>query len=150
MTKWFPLRVGAFYYFVEESIYPVGEMIHWLMQLKDYVPIQQQERGKSIVFTVLVTNRESFCNPGLSIADINCTDEQQLFHSHSAMIMEEVTWADFGRFLNFPLLDRDYCTGPGRIFYHEKFAELCPRECLPLLIGNYDKLDKVIAERLKQ
>ncbi len=74
---WFPLQVGRIYYFVEKSIYPVGETIHWLMQLKDYPPIQQQERGKSVIFTVLVTNKDNFCNPGLNIADINCTSDLQ-------------------------------------------------------------------------
>ncbi len=64
--------------------------------------------------------------------------------------MEEVTWdADYSKFLYFPLLDRDYCTGPGRIYYHTKFAELCPRDLLPLLLGKYSELDQIIAERLQ-
>lgn len=147
MVKEIPLKIGSFYYHIEENIHPKGVIRHWLMQLAELPSDREQKKGKSIIFIVLVTNNRDFCNPGLNIAEIRCTNMFGLFKASTCMSFEEVQPEDFHRFMDFPLIKKNYPMGKGRIYYHEKFAEYAPLHTLPLLIGINKKMDNVIARR---
>ncbi len=121
------LKIGAYYYFEEHSICPASQIIKWLYQLRTH------ESNKNIVFTVLTTNKKDFCDPGLNIADISCTNEYWLFKASTVRVFKEVTPEDFPQYMNFPLLKEKFCSGSGRIYYHGKETEMY-KEVLDMLL----------------
>jgi len=142
------LDVGDFYYAEEEAIYPAGDIYRWLYQLREKKNIRE---SSDVVFTVLISNKESFCNPGLNIADVSFTSRYWIFKSSTCRIFKRVTPCDFKKYLNFQLTSKSllgFVRGPGRIYYNEKLAQHCPIKMLPLLIGKHKKLDKEITLRL--
>jgi len=138
MIKKIPLKIGSYYYFKERNIYPEDQIIEWVMQLKS------KEAHNNIVFTVLITNSEDFCNPGMNLADISCTTEYFLFKSSTCMAIKEIKIEDILQYFNFKLLVKKFSSGKGRIYYDTRLIDLLPLNELPLLLKKAGKIKKIL------
>ena len=138
MIKKIPLKIGSYYYFKERGIYPEDQIIEWVIQLKEY------KAQNNIVFNVLITNDENFCNPGMNMADIKCTTEYCLFKSSTCIAIKEIKKEDILQYFNFKLLVKNYCKGKGRIYYDTRLIDLLPLDKLPLLLKKACKIKKIL------